>query len=90
MVLLLGLPWSAELSQQLLARLGRPEAVAAFLIVDLPRGRDSFYPLDIHLTAKGHSEIANRIIKVVRDRCYLNQKANEDKNMHCGSFITIL
>jgi lysophospholipase L1-like esterase len=90
MVLLLGLPWSAELSQQLLARLGRPEAVAAFLIVDLPRGRDSFYPLDIHLTAKGHSEIANRIIKVVRDRCYLNQKANEDRNMHCGSFITIL
>ena len=89
-VLLVGLPWSADLSRQLLARLGKPGAVAAFLTVDLPQDQDSSYPLDLHLTAKGHAEMANRIIKVIRDRCYLNQKADEDENMHCGSFITIL
>src|SRR5262245_46921433 len=89
-VLLLGLPWSADLSRQLLARLGRPEAVAAFLTVDWPPDQDSSYPLDLHLTAKGHAEMANRIIKVIRDRCYLNQKTDEDENIHCGSFITIL
>src|SRR5215472_1057575 len=89
-VLLVGLPWSADLSRQLLARLGKPEAVAAFLTVDLPQDQDSSYPLDLHLTAKGHAEMANRIIKVIRDRCYLNQKADEDENIHCGSFITIL
>src|SRR5262249_34448283 len=40
-VLLVGLPWSADLSRQLLARLGKPEAVAAFLTVDLPQDQDS-------------------------------------------------
>ena len=87
MVLLLGLRWSADLSRQLLASLGRPEAVAAFLILDLPGGQDFSYRLDLHLTAKGHAEMANRIIKVIRDRCYLNQKANEDQNMDCGSLL---
>src|SRR5262245_27715921 len=89
-VLLVGLPWSADLSRQLLARLGRPEAVAAFLTIDWSPDQDSSYPLDLHLTAKGHAEMANRIIKVIRDRCYLNQKIDEDENIHCGSFITIL
>jgi hypothetical protein len=92
LVLLLGIPWSTALSRDALAIVGRPEAVSAFVTVDLPPPSQTgaYYPLDMHLTPKGHEDVANRLSKILRGHCYSNQRGQENTDMPCGFPVTAL
>ncbi|WP_119389759.1 SGNH/GDSL hydrolase family protein [Taklimakanibacter lacteus] len=78
LVIVQRLPWPAEISRAALARAQpRPDAISRLFVLGYPTRRGSGYPLDQHMTAIGHREVGEQIIKIVRDKCYLVREVKE-------------
>lgn len=92
LVIVEGLLWPVETSREVMADLGpRPASISHILEIGYQQVRAARFPLDGHLTAVGHRELAKQIIRIVRDKCYLANAADgpegEQQQGECEFFL---
>lgn len=86
-VIVQGLPWPVETSRDVIAKLPpRPAAISRIFEIGFPEQSEAYYRLDQHMTAIGHRVLADQIIGIVRDKCYLVEEPDGEGNV-CPFFL---
>jgi hypothetical protein len=92
-VIVIGLHWPVEASRAAIGKLGpRPGAISRMFEIGHPEGPRSTYVLDQHTTPVGHGELAEQIIRIVRDKCYLGSDGvdGHQQGSGCDFFLNEL